>query len=112
MSWAQRGRLQSFYRFTSTFKVFNNLGNLLFARRQPKSAQREGFCHGFATVRLYSSVRSIVENANVPTAHEAVEATFPRWGIALGIWVGAPSWLLRRIFASSKGSMQSIRKCA
>ena len=29
---------------------FNNLGNLLFAQRQPKSIQREGFCHGFATV--------------------------------------------------------------
>ena len=41
--WAQRGRLQSFLRVTSTFKIFNNLGNLLFARRQPKSVQREGF---------------------------------------------------------------------
>jgi hypothetical protein len=48
--WAQRGRLQCFFWFTSTFKVFNNSGNLLFAQRQPKSAQCEGFCHGFATV--------------------------------------------------------------
>src|ERR1700731_4527640 len=42
--------LQSFFWFPSTFKIFNNLGNLLFAQRQPKSAQWEGFCHGFATV--------------------------------------------------------------
>ena len=34
----------------ATSKILNNLGNLLFAQRQPKSAQREGFCHGFATV--------------------------------------------------------------
>jgi hypothetical protein len=27
------------------------LGNPLFAQSQPKSAQREEFCHGFATVR-------------------------------------------------------------
>ena len=43
-------RLQSFFRFISTFKVFNNLGNLLFAQRQPKSAQQRRvlsrFCHG------------------------------------------------------------------
>ena len=45
-----RNPLQSFFRFTSTSKVFNNLGNLLFAQRQPKSPQRQGFCHGFATV--------------------------------------------------------------
>jgi hypothetical protein len=44
------GPLQSFRWLPSTFKIFNNLGNLLFAQRQPKSAQRQGFCHGFATV--------------------------------------------------------------
>jgi len=43
LPWAHRGPLQSFFRFPSTFKIFNNLGNLLFAQRQPKSAQREGF---------------------------------------------------------------------
>lgn len=48
--WAHSDPLQSFFWFPSTFKIFNNLGNLLFAHRQPKSAQREGFCHGFATV--------------------------------------------------------------
>ena len=48
--WAHSDPLQSFFWFPSTFKIFNNLGNLLFAQRQPKSAQREGFCHGFATV--------------------------------------------------------------
>jgi hypothetical protein len=26
------------------------LGNLLFAQKQPKTAQCVGFCHGFATV--------------------------------------------------------------
>jgi hypothetical protein len=46
----QPNRLQSLFRFTSTFKVFNNLGNLRFAQTQPKSPQRQGFCHGFATV--------------------------------------------------------------
>lgn len=52
---AQRGRFQSFFRFTSTFKIFNNLWNLLFAQRQPKSAQYEGvlsrFCHGGARAK-------------------------------------------------------------
>ena len=50
LPWAHSDPLQSFFWFPSTFKIFNNLGNLLFAKRQPKSAQREGFCHGFATV--------------------------------------------------------------
>jgi len=50
LPWAHSDPLQSFFWFPSTFKIFNNLGNLLFAQRQPKSAQREGFCHGFATV--------------------------------------------------------------
>jgi hypothetical protein len=50
MPWAHSDPLQSFFWFPSTFKIFNNLGNLLFAQRQPKSAQREGFCHGFVTV--------------------------------------------------------------
>src|ERR1035437_2391857 len=47
----QRVRLQSIFWVTATFKVFNNLGNLLFARSLPKSSQREGFCHGFATAQ-------------------------------------------------------------
>ena len=46
LPWAHSDPLQSFFWFPSTFKIFNNLGNLLFAQRQPKSAQREGFCHG------------------------------------------------------------------
>jgi hypothetical protein len=50
LPWAHSDPLQSFSWFPSTFKIFNNLGNLLFAQRQPKSAQREGFCHDFATV--------------------------------------------------------------
>src|ERR1035438_995196 len=37
------GRLKSFLRFTSTFKVFNNLGNLLFAQRQPSRLNTRGF---------------------------------------------------------------------
>lgn len=32
--------------FPATFKFFNNLGNLLFAKGQPKGPQHEGFCHG------------------------------------------------------------------
>ncbi len=36
LPWAQRGLLQSFFRFSSTFKIFNNLGNLLFAQQQPE----------------------------------------------------------------------------
>jgi len=52
LPWAQSGRLQSFLRFTSTLKVFNNLGNLLFAQKQPKTLQQEEFCHGFATVQF------------------------------------------------------------
>src|SRR6266853_1296311 len=30
LTWAHSDPLQSFFRFTSTFKIFNNLGNLLF----------------------------------------------------------------------------------
>lgn len=36
LPWAQPDRLQSFFRFISNFKVFNNLGNLLFAQQQPE----------------------------------------------------------------------------
>lgn len=36
LPWAQPDRLQSFFRFISTFKFFNNLGNLLFAQQQPE----------------------------------------------------------------------------
>jgi len=46
----QRDRLQSLSRFIAASKMFNNLGNLLFAQKQPKTAQCEAFCHGFATV--------------------------------------------------------------
>jgi hypothetical protein len=40
LPWAHDGPLQSFFRFVSIFKFFNNLGNLLSLKRQPKSAQR------------------------------------------------------------------------
>ncbi len=58
LRWAHSDPLQSFYRFSSTFKIFNNLGNLLFA--QPKSAQRVGFWHGFATVVYEPSRPSLI----------------------------------------------------
>jgi hypothetical protein len=45
--------------FITTFKFFNNLGNLLFARSQPKSAQQAGFCHGFATVSFPRSTETL-----------------------------------------------------
>ena len=35
------------------------MGNLLFAQRQTKWAQREGFCHGFATVRAVANPLSV-----------------------------------------------------
>jgi len=54
LPWAQSGRLQSFFTFNSTFKFFNNLGNLLFAQSQPKPHQQTGFCHGFATVSFFA----------------------------------------------------------
>jgi hypothetical protein len=50
LPWAHTDPLQSFFWFPTTFRIFNNLGNLLFAQRQTKSAEWEGFCHGFATV--------------------------------------------------------------
>jgi hypothetical protein len=33
MPWAHSDPLQSFFWFPSTFKIFNNLGNLLFAAK-------------------------------------------------------------------------------
>ena len=55
LPWAQRDRLQRFFRFNSTFKVFNDLGNLLFAQQQPESRQQRGG-HGFATVTRLASL--------------------------------------------------------
>jgi hypothetical protein len=66
-------------RFISTFKVFNNLGNLLFARSFPKSYQCEGFCHGFATARLTPPFRLRPSRpTSVRRRMSAVEALEPR----------------------------------
>jgi hypothetical protein len=61
LPWAHSDPLQSFLWFPSTFKIFNNLGNLLFAQRQPKSAQCEGCCHGFVTV-VHEPIRLAIES--------------------------------------------------
>lgn len=66
MPWAHTGPLQSFFSFICTFKFFNNLGNLLFTRSQPKWAQRAGFCHGFVTV-IRPPTRSIGCVSRAPT---------------------------------------------
>lgn len=60
-------RSKGFLDLPSTVKLFNNLGDLLLAQRQPKAPQREEFCHGFATL-------AHAPNRNAPKVQSGVLA--------------------------------------
>jgi hypothetical protein len=51
LPWANTLPFQRLYWVSSSFSVFNNLGNLLSLRLHPQSWQRVGFCDSCATVR-------------------------------------------------------------
>ena len=45
----ERHLFQGLHRFSLTPNIYNNLGNLLFARQQPRHSQQMGFGHSFGT---------------------------------------------------------------
>jgi hypothetical protein len=73
LSWAQSGRFQSSPRFTSTFRIFNNLGTLLLSSKATQVGSLPEVLSGFATVRLGSvQLMPLMAFPDMPPNHRVI----------------------------------------